>query len=214
MSRRRRDDGDPLSLDSFLDIVTNVVGVLILVAVVTVLSAGDITISTGATALRQPQPAAARILIECARGEVFFVDEKTNATKARAAVEAWQEEVEDPEMDSLFAQFTERDIGDPTHRVFAQLAENGMAWVYALREGARGDARKDVERGRGAFAEMLAEADEDSYVYFVVHDDSFEAFRAARDLAQAKGFATGWHPVEGDTPIRISSIGSLGTRVQ
>ena len=39
--KRRETEDVPFSLDSFLDIVTNVVGVLVLVAIVTVLSAGE-----------------------------------------------------------------------------------------------------------------------------------------------------------------------------
>lgn len=211
MSRRRRDDDAVLSLDSFLDIVTNVVGVLILVAVVTVLSAGDITIATGATALRKPKNATTRVLVECARGQIFFVDEEANAAKAKTLVEEWT--IGAVEAESVPALFEARDVGDSTHRVRAQQATRGIAWVYQLRDRARGDDIEDLAKGRSDFAKLLDRAD-GSYIYFVVHDDSFDVFREARDLAQARGFATGWHPVEGDTPIRISSIGSLGKRVQ
>ena len=77
---------------------------------------------------------------------------------------------------------------------------NGLAWVYALRSGARGQRATDLERG--------------GFAYFVVHDDSFEVFGKARDILRARGVSVGWHPVEGRSPLRLSAIGSLGKRVQ
>jgi hypothetical protein len=204
-----------LSLDSFLDIVTNVVGVLILVAVVTVLSAGDITISSGATALRAPPRAVAtRILVECARGEVFIVDEEKNAEKVREAVEGWKSEDFEVSGEAVVTRLEYNDIGDKSHRVRAEIVPEGLAWVYELRKRARGDSVEEIESGDSKLAEVIRDAGAGSYVYFVVHEDSFDAFRAARDLARSRGIATGWHPVEKATPLRISSVGSLGKRVQ
>ena len=81
MSKRRGSDEVLFSLDSFLDIVTNVVGVLVLVAMVTVLSAGNISVPSGATAMAAPRPSGQRLLFECAGDEVFFVDEEGNGRR-------------------------------------------------------------------------------------------------------------------------------------
>ncbi len=51
-------------------------------------------------------------------------------------------------------------------------------------------------------------------MYFVVHDDSFELFRRARQIVRSRGIATGWHPVEGHAPLRLTASGSLGRRIQ
>lgn len=215
MKRRRRDDESVLSLDSFLDIVTNVVGVLILVAVVTVLSAGDIAISSGATALRAPRVSASRVLVECARGELFFVDEEANSRRARELIAGRSPgDAEPMSAEVLLGLFDDNDVGDASYRVRAESHERGVAWVYRLRPDARGDTLRDFEKKRADFIERIAELPAGSFVYFVVHDDSFEVFREARELAKSRGIATGWHPVAQGTPIRISSIGSLGKRVQ
>jgi hypothetical protein len=215
VSRRRREVEEVLSLDSFLDIVTNVVGVLILVAVVTVLSAGDITISSGATALRAPPKAAAtRILVECARDQAFVVDEEKNAQKVREAVEGWKSDDFELSGEAVATRLEYNDIGDENHRVQAEIGPLGLAWIYKLRARAHGDTVEELEGGDSKLEDAIRDAGPGTYVYFVVQEDSFDVFRAARELARSRGLSTGWHPVEKRTPLRISSVGSLGKRVQ
>ncbi len=48
-------------------------------------------------------------------------------------------------------------------------------------------------------------------MYFVVHDDSFEVFRKARDIARSRGVSVGWHPVEGQGPVRSAPSGAWGS---
>lgn len=212
MSKRRPTEEAPISLDSFLDIVTNVVGVLVLVAVVTVLSAGNISVPSGATALTAPRPSAARILFECSGDEVFFVDEEANGQRVLDEVKRSGEERISG--DALVTLLDGKDIGDATHRVRADAMERGMAWVYAIRPGVHGEAGPEVEKEGSKFQERLAQLERGGFAYFIVHDDSFEVFRRARDVARARGVSIGWHPVEGRGPVRLSAVGSLGKRVQ
>ena len=213
MSKRHRgSDEAPFSLDSFLDIVTNVVGVLVLVAMVTVLSAGNISVPSGATAMTAPSPSAERLLFECAGDEVFFVDEEANGQRVLEEVKRSNEKAISRER--LVALLDDKDVGDATHRVHATLIDRGVAWTYALRPEVHGEGKADLDRGATAFERQLARIEHGGFAYFVVHDDSFEIFRKARDLARERGISVGWHPVEGRDPVRLSAIGSLGRRVQ
>jgi hypothetical protein len=209
MRKRRGTDEVLFSLDSFLDIVTNVVGVLVLVAIVTVLSAGNISVPSGATAMTAPKPSAERLLFECAGDQVFFVDEEGNGRRVL-------EEVGERKMsrDALVSLLDDTDVGDATHRVRAELPGRGVAWVYTLREGAQGERAADLDRVASAFRKRLAGLDRGGFAYFVVHDDSFEVFKKARDIARERGVSVGWHPVEGQAPVRLSAVGSLGKRIQ
>jgi hypothetical protein len=212
MSKPRGNDEAPFSLDSFLDIVTNVVGVLVLVAVVTVLSAGNISVPSGATAMAAPRPSATRVLFECSGGEVFFVDEEGNG--ARVLDEVRHASDPRPTRNGLVSLLEAQDVGDATHRVRAEELPRGIAWIYALRPEARGEGVAALERADSAFRSKLAALPRGGFAYFVVHDDSFEIFGKARDMARARGVAVGWHPVEGHAPVRLSAIGSLGRRIQ
>jgi hypothetical protein len=212
MSRRRHDEEPPMTLDAFLDIVTNVVGVLVLVAMVTVLAAGDISVPSGATAMTAPKPSASRLLFECAGGEVLFVDEEGNGKRVLDEVE--RSGKKGISRDALVALLDENDVGDETHRVRADGLERGLAWVYTIREGAHGERVDDLDREGSAFRRRLAGLERGGFAYFVVHDDSFDAFKRAREIARARGISVGWHPVEGKGPVRLSAIGSLGKRIQ
>lgn len=212
MSKRRGSEEVLFSLDAFLDIVTNVVGVLVLVAIVTVLSAGNISVPSGATAMAMPRPSATRLLFECAGGQVFFVDEEGNGQRVLDEVKATGEHA--ISADALVALLDQQDVGDATHRVRADRIERGVAWVYALRPGARGEGMTDLDREDSVFRKQLAGLERGGFAYFVVHDDSFDVFGKARDIARARGVSVGWHPVEGQAPVRLSAIGSLGKRIQ
>jgi hypothetical protein len=212
MSKRRGNEEVLFSLDAFLDIVTNVVGVLVLVAIVTVLSAGNISVPSGATATTVTRPSATRLLFECAGGQVYFVDEAGNGRRVLEEVKATGDQA--ISADKLVALLDEQDVGDTTHRVRADRVDRGVAWVYALRPGARGESVADLEREDSAFRKQIAGLERGGFAYFVVHDDSFEIFGKARELARARGISIGWHPVEGQGPVRLSAVGSLGKRIQ
>jgi hypothetical protein len=192
--------------------VTNVVGVLVLVAIVSVISAGNISVPSGATAMAAPKPSSARLLFECAGDEIFFVDEEGNGQ--RVLDEVARSTDRNIARDDLIALLESKDVGDATHRVRADALARGIAWVYALRPEAHGERAADLDRAEAAFRKRLAALGHGGFAYFVVHDDSFEVFRKARDIARARGVSVGWHPVEGRAPVRLSAIGSLGKRIQ
>jgi len=213
MKRGRKAGGTAISLDSFLDIVTNVVGVLILIAVVTVLSAGDFAVASGATALEEPRAGAGRIVFELSQDRAYFVDEEGNADRVRRLV---REEYSEEEIDAdvVAAMLGLNDVGDQNHRVRAEVQPRGLVWTYTLRRSAEGESIERLSELGSTFQRKLGALPPGSFVYFVVHDDSFEAFRHARDLARRRGIATGWHPIEATEPLRFSPGGSLGKRVQ
>ena len=99
-------------------------------------------------------------------------------------------------------------------RVRAEQLPSGLAWLYALRASAEGETCEALVAPDSLFREKLSALPPGGFVYFVVHDDSFELFRCARDIARERGVEFGWHPVEGKSPLRLSVSGHLGRRVQ
>jgi hypothetical protein len=213
MSRRRRPEGELISLDSFLNICTIAVGALILVAVITVLGAGDVAVSSGPSTMVAPKSGATRVLFEAAGDKLYLVDEEGNGKRVLEAVRE-APNMSPPSRDGLVDFLRGTDVGDENHRVTAEPLLQGMSWVYERREGAKGEGATELGRDGSPYGEALAAMSSDSFVYFVVHDDSFEIFRRARALAAARGVAVGWHPVEGNQAIRLAMNGSLGKRVQ
>ena len=93
-------------------------------------------------------------------------------------------------------------------------SDRGVAWSYHLRLSAHGEPAADLDRPESAFRRQLARLERGGFAYFVVRDDSFEAFGKAREIARARGISVGWHPVVGPEPVRLSAVGSLGKRIQ
>ena len=212
MSRRVPEAAPALSLDSFLDIVSNVVGVLVLVALVTVLGAGEIAVSGPAVKTASPGTAR-RVLFECRGDRLLVVDEEGNGRRV-AEVVAGRSLPTPLSADVLAPQQLGQVVGDASHRVEAEVLPGGLAWVYTARDGAPGEGPDALGRPDSRFREVLRGLEPGGFAYFVVHDDGFEVFRRAREVVAAEGIAVGWHPIEGDAPIRLSAVGSLGRRVQ
>lgn len=213
MSRRVPEAAPALSLDSFLDIVSNVVGVLVLVALVTVLGAGEIAVSSGPSVRGAAPGTARRVLFECRGEQLFVLDEEGNARRI-AEVAAERALATPVTADAVTALLRDADVGDATHRVEAEPVPGGLAWVYSVRDGAPGETADALARPGSRYREVLRGVEPGGFAYFVVHDDGFEVFRRAREVAAAEGIAVGWHPMEGDGPVRLSASGSLGRRVQ
>jgi hypothetical protein len=211
--RRAPGEGATLSLDSFLDIVTNVVGVLILVALVTVLGAGDVSVASGVAARPAPEAGASRVLFECTEEGVFFVDEQGTAEiVAGLARHTWGDEP--PTADKLVTLLEGRDVGSDLYRVRAEQTADGLVWTYRRRAGASGESASALQSADSAFQKKLGELAGGGFAYFVVRGDGFESFRRAREIAHARGIATGWLPLVRSEPIRLSARGGLGRRVQ
>ncbi len=213
MSRRRRAEGEILSLDSFLNIVTIAVGGLILVALVTVLGVGDVSVTSGSTALAAPRPSAKRVIFQASGDRLYFLDEEGNGKRVVEAVEKHGGEGART-AESITTLLRDTDVGDETHRVLAEATPQGLAWAYDLRDDARGESTAELGREGSAFEAKLASMGQESFAYFVVHEDGFEVFRRAREMAAARGVAVGWHPVLEGAPVRLSRAGTLGRRVQ
>lgn len=212
MSRARQEDVE-MSLDAFLNVMKIVIGVLILIVLVTVFGGGEVGVPSGVRALAAPKPSATRVLFECKDGAIFPLDEDGNAKRIQEVV-ATELAAQAVTHDAITQLLFTKDVGDERHRVHAEIAPQGLAWVYVLRSGAKGESTAELSRDGSAYRQALDTMGSNSFAYFVVHDDSFETFRAARELAIARGIAVGWHPLEGDEPVRFSATGSLGTRVQ
>ena len=161
-----------------------------------------------------PPAAAQRVIFHCVDGRLFVVDERGNSERVRELID---DELGD-EPDSVFLLedlLAHSDIGDATYRVRAATSRGfGFEWVYELRYDATGETAAQIGKPGSQFRRVLEALPRRGFAYFVVHDDSFEVFREAREIARNRGVATGWHPVEGKPPLRFSANGSLGKRIQ
>lgn len=217
MARRSR-TAATLSLDSFLDIVTNVVGVLILVALVTVLSAADVKVSLGTPVIHEPPKDSQRVLYECRHNQLFRMDEPSLDALVNRTVLAYGAGSA-VDIDEVPALFERQDVGDATYRVRARVAdgrlEKHVVWIYEPRPSSQGETAAMLRDEGSSFRRHLESLDRRRhFLYFVVREDSFEVFMAARKWARQRGFDTGWHPRKKRAELAFSKGGGLGNQVQ
>lgn len=205
----RSRDTSTLSLDSFFDILTNVAGVMILIALLTILSTGDISVTLGTPVLHDPPRAAKPLHIECRGRELFFVEAQDFLE------EFWERVQEHIEGEKLFSGRSDLEAvlaSGHFGNEFYRLRSDPDSLYLEPEPGARGLSLRQIGEEQSEFLTRLRSMDPDeTYLYFLVRDDSFGTFRRARSLARGLGFSTGWFPLSKDDLLRI---GSGGHKVQ
>jgi hypothetical protein len=212
MKRNRRTRNAELAnnLDSFLDTLTNTVGVMVFVLLFVTLAAADATILVK-TPLRT----------DTAKDEIFF--EVRGSRVARL----------DPELgtrrylnmlDGLpranlynFSRIIRRiydfrgDAGNHRVRVVGSFLGGDVGLEYRLKENA-GNSIRALRDTTSEFQRILANADTSKQVVaFLVRPDGLEAFREARKQAARYGFQSGWEPIGAD--LEGITFGSGGRTV-
>jgi hypothetical protein len=203
--RRRPEPGN---LDSFLDVMTNTVGVLIFVLLFVTLAAADATVLVR-TPLRsetEKQP----IYFEASGGRVIYLESRMADERVDAFVRAlppirWYNV--SYVMDQVDAFETET----PNYTI--DLLGGGIGVRWRARPGA-GDTVNVVKDSASTYQQVLRTLDPDTaYLAFIVRPDGLESFRAAREAATRRGFASGWEPFGHGRDLVFSSGGrSVGVQ--
>ncbi len=228
MKRRRRPGRTEMSIDSILDIITNVVGVMILVAVAAAISSQGMQISVGLPRLQDPPRQARRILFECAGDRVIPVDEEKIDAQIMAWIEACkQRDGKAPDLEQWPDVFNQQDFGDACYRVTVRISrglrmEQGRIvvvqspdFLYTLRDPQAGENQREIQSPNSVYQRTLQGLGaSEHFLFFAVREDSFEVFRLARKIARRKGLAVGWHPRAGTEPLTLSAGGGVGDKVQ
>ena len=212
MSIRRH----PLSLthDSFLDVVSNVVGVLVLVAVAVILNARDVKIDLGAPVVHPAPRATTRIIFECSRGQIFRLDEQ----ELHKLADDYTQRLADKKraLTPMERQilFEREDVGNALYRIKIPDAHSS-ALQLELRADAVGEDSLDILAPESAFRTELGRlSPKTHWVFFITRNDSFEMFRGARKLAVERGLSVGWDPKLRGAPLTFGDDASGGISTQ
>jgi len=223
--RRHRKLATPTqNLDSFLDILTNTVGVLMFISLFVSL----VTVEAG-TVIRTPLVSNSRKspqFFELRDNRLSYVDTSAaiaQVDKFLASLPPCQKpEIPDRPLPSLYEyylsqietyQACERNKiqqlalyrGTIDH-YSVRVEAGGMA--YKLREGTQRELPEELAENNSDFRQLLKQLNpQTDYLAFLVRPDSFKAFRQARQLAWEAGFDVGWEPMERDRAIVFGTGG-------
>lgn len=215
------------NLDSFLDILTNTVGVLIFTSLFMTL----VAVESG-TIIRTPLVTPSQKdfhLFEIKQNRVFYVDTDMVQEQIKEFVSSLQtcNKPEEPYGDSLYDyenylqelyQYRDcvinkreqlKNFSVQTEYYEVKLIDlDSFAWEYDLKKTVTGENSEELSQAHSNFREVLKKINpQKDYLAFIVRPDSFSAFRQARKLAWQEGFDVGWEPSNSDTPIILGSQG-------
>lgn len=233
MRRRRiRNNNTPnQNLDSFLDILTNTVGVLMFIGLFVSLLAVE-----AGTVIRTPLKSNTNKIVqffEIRNKELFYLsDDKIDEEIAEMLMTLPNckppdipEEIE-PYLYDFYLKRTaeyrecqrvrkERTANFSYNNGYYQISFiEGQALQYEPVENAKGENKEQLKQENSQFKIILNKLDPDIYyIAFVVRPDSFSTFRTARQEAWNQGFDVGWEPLSQDSSLIFGSGGrSVGVQ--
>ncbi|MEL4897784.1 hypothetical protein [Crocosphaera sp. Alani8] len=213
------------NLDSFLDILTNTVGVLMFISLfITVVAVESSTIVT--TPLVSNTDKKPRFF-EIRNNKISYIDDE-EIDRQIALLNRNLPECSVPEiprdLDNYNYQFYLNRVQEyencrrqtvQSFRQFKGQTENYQvtfygadALIYEPLTPETGESYKTIAQTDSDYNEILEKFDpKTNYLAFLVRPDSFSAFRAARKQAWKAGYNVGWEPLKQETPIVFGSNG-------
>ncbi|MGK7873621.1 MAG: hypothetical protein AB4426_10025 [Xenococcaceae cyanobacterium] len=224
--RRHRQHTLPTqNLDSFLDILTNTVGVLMFISLFVTLVAVE-----ASTIVRTPLVSNSKknpYFFEVRGNRVTYIDDETVDHQIENLIESLPTCYK-PNIPSqldlyLYEYYLDR-IEEykacQTNRIQSLKDFRAETAYYKVRffnldslvyepiKAVDGESREELTQVNSEFKTVLRKLDpQTDYLAFIVRPDSFEAFRVARKQAWKDGFDVGWEPQMEDTAIVFGSQG-------
>jgi hypothetical protein len=198
------------ALDSFMDIVTNVMGALFFVVVYAALSSFSAKgivftpkVSEGETE---------RVIFECRGNTVLYPDVDGLIQRSN---EEWRRIGSDEPVTGWdrVSRINQRKLGNRFYRyeltvgVYDGRYYGTDLLIPLLDQLGESGAEIELERD-SEYGKHLSRLDRTKqHVFFLVRDDSFEVFQTARRIALKRGFGVGWEPWGSSDTLRFSGGG-------
>ena len=206
-SKRREGGGNPLDLDSLMDIMSDLVSVIVFIVMYTIMEIGSQAYQAEVVVSAEPALGSRRVVVVCEAGTVRVLDVRSALTELLDGYEIVQSvgEIE------RFIASNQRAPSDRYFSYWLQYQFRPTTDFYAMLDleigeipGMVGDSAHQLA-GNSRYAAALRELDPaDVWIAFAVDTASVDAFRLARDIAIADGFATGFDLLSLDFPLRVA----------
>ena len=210
MGKKTRENS--VNLDSFLDIMTCMVGILFLIILLTGIDASQIKvlIPTPMEVSTDKRP----IFIECRNNQIFRVPLHEVSDLAHKRIEEiWNRHPDD--MEGVLEDLSDEEIAVGAYRVdlTPYLASKYNLWPISSVEGFSINSVNDVNPSDW-YGKLLSEMNaNEEMLTFLVRDDSYRVFKIARALAWYKKIDVSFNLLDTDGPLKFG-LGGEAPRVQ
>ena len=217
---RRRTPHTSQNLDSFLDILTNTVGVLMFISLfVTLIATGSspktrVTIQTPLSSPTEKES----LWFEINDNKVSYLDLR-QVRKKEVELSGNLPNCNRPEADSSLSRQNiyqscllsilgrQSNFRANTQNYQVKAVDRGVSLLFEPRWEEVGETTSQLTAPDSNFKQVLSQNNsQKDYLVFIVRPDSFEAFRTARQQAWDAGYEVGWEPHPQDSPIKIRTI--------
>jgi hypothetical protein len=206
MARKRKDPSTNLSFDTFLDVITNCIGVLMVITILAIINTKYMTFIVRTPFVRHSDKSPD--FSECRNNRNIPINKAAIQDKLKEYVAEIKTNRFDYSriMQSPVPQL--KDVGDKFYQVdFTRLfRENILALIPKTKDTA-GIGPADLQ-----FSYILDNIDpQQEFAFFLVRPDSYEVFREARKILWKKNVEVGWEPLSPDQTISFSAKGRKPT---
>lgn len=213
MGKRKKKEGAKINLDSFLDIMTCLVGVLVLIIILTSIDASQ-------TKLLIPTPMAHEtgkrpVFIECRGEKLYPIDLAEIRTKMDEELTRIEKEAAGDKM-KMMQMMSQAMIETEYYKIDLSYALAGQNLLIPKPE-AEGITLEGVTASSistiplpGWLEKVMSEVNPDEdIVTFLVRDDSFRIFKKARGIAWLKGLEVSYELLDMNDPIKLGLGGEV-----
>jgi len=153
------------------------------------------------------------ILFFCRYGRVYWLDLEMIQKKVDAGVMAanhGSKSINQNDFGKVVQHFEQNDVGDANIRIKLENLIFTIAFVLEARPG-KGESDQDIGQVTSLFGRKLGGANKSKQFFkFIVWDDSFAIYLAARVLAEKKEFRAGWEAFGENEEFKGNLIGGGG----
>lgn len=190
---------DEINIDSLMDILTCLFGIILFVIVIAVIEARGANVKMYMPMATRPPENSIRKICVCSQGTVRLLDISAalldlGGSKVKTTYENIPLYVEEANKKNIYDQYFKYTL-DYAESSDRKGKTRGLFFIVHEREGVHGDTVNDLEQPNSKFLSSLNAFDtKKNWVAFAVDKDSVAVFKKARQLCINKGFMTGWDP--------------------
>ncbi|MEB3148717.1 MAG: hypothetical protein VKL60_06800 [Sphaerospermopsis sp.] len=211
------------NLDSFLDILTNTVGVLMFISLfITLVAVQSSTIVRTPLAKETDKQVN---FFEISGNRVIYLDNKSVSQQIQEFMGNLQICTEPSYISGMLDSYIDeirnyqicvqnkvqelKQFRAKTQNYEIELVDlKSLSWRYNPKSSNDGESGIELNRSNSEYRNILSKLETDQdYVAFLVRPDSFATFRQAREIAWKAGFDVGWEPQTPENPIVFGSGG-------
>lgn len=188
---RRKKSGFDTNFDSLMDILTCVVGVMVFVVIFMVMQARTVNVKMATPKWSSADDNSTRRIVLCQEGKVSLFDFDRGLDELIDGLN--RSDVF--ELAGFAKKANRKNVNDGYHLYLLEADGRKLNIVVHKTPNAPSETVEDLKKPESHLAKIFNQFDpQKDWITFLVDEKSLEVFFKAREIAVAKGFATGWDP--------------------